>query len=107
METELADEHSSPEVVPPPPTTADIGDPQVEESSGGVLAPETSIDEVDRLLDDVELALTRLDDGTYGRCEECGSAIDDSRLAGARRRRGPAPTAHPFRPAIDRASAAP
>jgi RNA polymerase-binding transcription factor DksA len=42
---------------------------------------EVSIDEVDRLLDQVELALTRLDDGTYGRCGSCGSPIDDALLA--------------------------
>jgi RNA polymerase-binding transcription factor DksA len=36
---------------------------------------------VDGLLDEVELALARLDDGTYGRCDECGAPIDDDRLA--------------------------
>ena len=42
---------------------------------------EATIDEVDRLLDDVEAALTRLDQGTYGSCSSCGTAIDDARLA--------------------------
>lgn len=42
----------------------------------------SAVDAVDRLLDEVELALERLDDGTYGRCEGCGSPIDDQRLAG-------------------------
>jgi hypothetical protein len=42
----------------------------------------SAVDAVDRLLDEVELALTRLDDGTYGRCETCGTPIDDDRLAG-------------------------
>ncbi len=41
----------------------------------------SAVDAVDQLLDEVELALARLDDGTYGRCEECGEAIDDGRLA--------------------------
>jgi len=43
--------------------------------------PESTIDEVDRLLDEVEAALARLDDGTYGTCAGCGSAIDDARLS--------------------------
>ena len=41
----------------------------------------SQVDAVDALLDEVELALTRLDDGTYGRCEACGAPIDDERLA--------------------------
>jgi len=44
-------------------------------------AHRSAVDAVDGLLDEVELALTRLDDGTYGRCEECGDPIDDDRLA--------------------------
>ena len=31
-------------------------------------------------LDDVEKALTRLDEGTYGTCEVCGQPIGDARL---------------------------
>ncbi|MDQ6697914.1 MAG: TraR/DksA C4-type zinc finger protein [Actinomycetota bacterium] len=31
-------------------------------------------------LDDVEAALGRLDDGTYGRCETCGEPIPAARL---------------------------
>jgi len=31
-------------------------------------------------LDDVEKALARLDDGTYGTCEVCGNPISDARL---------------------------
>ncbi|MHB8681504.1 MAG: TraR/DksA family transcriptional regulator [Acidimicrobiales bacterium] len=30
---------------------------------------------------EVERALRRLDDGTYGRCEACGSAIPEQELA--------------------------
>jgi RNA polymerase-binding transcription factor DksA len=44
-------------------------------------AHRSAVDAVDGLLDEVERALARLDDGTYGRCEECGSPIDDARLA--------------------------
>jgi RNA polymerase-binding transcription factor DksA len=32
------------------------------------------------LLDDVERALGKLDDGTYGTCEECGQPIAEARL---------------------------
>ena len=32
-------------------------------------------------LDAVEHALQRLDDGSYGSCEVCGSALDDAHLA--------------------------
>jgi RNA polymerase-binding transcription factor DksA len=46
------------------------------------LSSEASIDEVDGVLDEVERALSRLDDGTYGLCSSCGEAIDESRLAG-------------------------
>ena len=40
-----------------------------------------AVDAVDRLLDEVERALARLDDGTYGRCEACGEPIADDRLS--------------------------
>jgi len=33
------------------------------------------------LLDQVEAALVRIEDGTYGRCLECDRPIDESRLA--------------------------
>ena len=38
------------------------------------------LDNVDEQLRDVEGALKRLDDGTYGRCEICGNPIGDERL---------------------------
>jgi hypothetical protein len=62
------------------------GDVLVEETvddvgPGEEEAHRSAVDAVDALLDEVELALSRLDDGTYGRCEECGTPIDDSRLA--------------------------
>jgi RNA polymerase-binding transcription factor DksA len=37
--------------------------------------------EAERVLDGVDGALERLDAGTYGRCELCGAAIEDDRLA--------------------------
>ncbi len=36
--------------------------------------------EIEGELADVEHALRRLDDGTYGRCEACGKPIDTARL---------------------------
>lgn len=38
------------------------------------------LERVEAELDDVEHALRRLDDGTYGTCEACGRPIDDGRL---------------------------
>ncbi len=40
------------------------------------------IDDLEAILDGVDAALRRLDDGTYGRCRSCGGAVDDARLAG-------------------------
>jgi hypothetical protein len=57
--------------------------PQIGGAAGGPEpgSPEVTIDEVDQLLDEVEAALTRLDDGSYGTCRSCGGPIDDRRLA--------------------------
>jgi RNA polymerase-binding transcription factor DksA len=38
------------------------------------------LEQVEAELADCEHALRRLDEGTYGRCEACGKAIDDVRL---------------------------
>ena len=65
-------------------TTA-VDDREGEEPEGEEEAHRSAVDAVDELLDEVELALARLDDGTYGRCETCGSPIDDTEL-----------TAHPL-----------
>jgi hypothetical protein len=35
----------------------------------------------EQLLDGVDRALASLDDGSYGACQECGSAVDDRDLA--------------------------
>jgi RNA polymerase-binding transcription factor DksA len=55
----------------------------VDEAPGGPVdvAPEEAIDVVDLLLDQVEAALGRLDDGTYGTCTTCTGAIEDHLLA--------------------------
>ncbi len=38
------------------------------------------LEQVEIEMADVEHALQRLDDGTYGTCEACGQPIDDARL---------------------------
>lgn len=38
------------------------------------------LENIEAELDDIEHALGRLDDGTYGTCEACGQAISDDRL---------------------------
>lgn len=43
--------------------------------------PEVVIDEVDARLDEVEGALDRLDDGSYGTCRVCAGVIEDGRLS--------------------------
>jgi RNA polymerase-binding transcription factor DksA len=74
METELAQD-DVPEEHPGP------GSEGVSTQADGLESSEASIDAVDGLLDEVEDALTRLDDGTYGLCRSCGGPIDDLRLA--------------------------
>ena len=39
------------------------------------------LDAAERDIDDVETALRRLDDGTYGTCELCGAVIPEDVLA--------------------------
>ncbi len=41
------------------------------------------IDEVTALLDDVDVALVRLSEGTYRSCETCGAPLSDSLLEGS------------------------
>ncbi|MCX6358799.1 MAG: TraR/DksA C4-type zinc finger protein [Armatimonadetes bacterium] len=41
---------------------------------------ETLSENVEELLHKVQRALTRLDEGRYGRCEDCGKAIAQARL---------------------------
>jgi RNA polymerase-binding transcription factor DksA len=42
---------------------------------------EVVLSEAEQILDDVDQALIRLEEGTYGTCEACGGPIDDDRLA--------------------------
>jgi hypothetical protein len=73
-----------PEVVDPsvPPPMLGAGPRVVPDIGDDPAPPESTIDDVDRLLDEVEAALARLDDGTYGACAACRAPIDDARLAG-------------------------
>ena len=73
MDSEVVDQSPQPPMLGAGPR----GVPDIGEDP----APESTIDEVDRLLDEVEAALARLDDGTYGTCAGCGAAIDDARLS--------------------------
>jgi RNA polymerase-binding transcription factor DksA len=43
--------------------------------------PEDSLVAIEEVLGEVELALSRLDRGTYGRCSSCEEPIDDTLLA--------------------------
>ena len=54
---------------------ADSGQVAAEQGENRVLA-----NRLREQLDDVERALGRLDDGSYGQCETCGSPIGDARL---------------------------
>lgn len=70
-------------------TTAPAGDVSLVEMAEGDADKEQSLKEqsllasIRRDLDDVEAALAKLDDGTYGRCETCGEPLGEQRLAGA------------------------
>ena len=54
---------------------ADSGQVAAEQGENAVLANRLRSE-----LDEVERALAKLDDGTYGRCEVCGSPIAEARL---------------------------
>jgi RNA polymerase-binding transcription factor DksA len=41
------------------------------------------LDSIEERLADVERALARLDEGTYGTCEVCGATVDDTVLVDA------------------------
>jgi DnaK suppressor protein len=77
METELAEDLEDQGSEGRPGEASDGTAPDAHD----LQSPEDTIDAVDRLLDGVEGALSRLDDGTYGVCESCGGPIDDARLA--------------------------
>ncbi len=71
---------TGPQIEPEPESGGALND---EANDGGPHQSDLTIDAVDRLLDEVEAALGRLDDGTYGRCATCGTSVEDSRLADA------------------------
>jgi RNA polymerase-binding transcription factor DksA len=54
---------------------ADSGQVAAEQGENRLLAGELQLE-----LDDVERALSKLDDGTYGACEVCGEPIAEARL---------------------------
>ncbi len=49
-------------------------------SDGGGDIDVAVLDGIERELADVELALQRLGDGTYGRCESCGQVLGEDEL---------------------------
>ena len=57
------------------PNFADSSQVTAERGEAGVLAGQLR-----ETLDEVALALSRLEDGTYGQCEVCGQAIQPARL---------------------------
>jgi hypothetical protein len=80
---------ANPEGVEEPPGSGDLRSEQpsgVEteaeaEAGAGATGTADALELADRVLDEVEQALVRLDQGTYGTCEQCGRAVDDERLA--------------------------
>ena len=64
-----------------PQVTTQQGADQTAAPVGDLQSSEALIDEVDRLLDQVDGALARLDDGSYGTCSTCGGSIADGDLA--------------------------
>jgi RNA polymerase-binding protein DksA len=64
--------------------TTDIVNPDRSDLAQDYFSKERQIALVDQLedtLEQVEAALQRLDEGTYGRCSQCGEKISPERLA--------------------------
>jgi RNA polymerase-binding transcription factor DksA len=61
--------------------TDTVGDEMTGTADDGTGETLGSVDRIDLLLDEVDAALIRLDDGTYGRCVACGAVIEDAVLA--------------------------
>jgi RNA polymerase-binding transcription factor DksA len=58
--------------------------PEANPQRAGDAAPSLDLESLQALestLDEVERALARLDEGTYGRCEVCGEELDDEQLS--------------------------
>jgi RNA polymerase-binding transcription factor DksA len=60
--------------------TAEPDSPDAPTSTGGLPGELDQLDQVEEELAQVEDALRRLNDGTYGRCESCGNPIEESAL---------------------------
>jgi RNA polymerase-binding transcription factor DksA len=63
--------------------TAGLSETDGDSHSGATEIDEALLDGIERELADVELALARLGDGTYGRCESCGLVLSDEELEAA------------------------
>ena len=58
-----------------------MSDPETDLSSPAAADERAEAARLRAELDAVEVALTRLDDGTYGTCEVCGGSLPDELLA--------------------------
>lgn len=61
--------------------TDTLGDETTTGADDDLDAPSLDLPALAAELTEVEVALTRLDDGSYGRCDACGRPIDDDVLA--------------------------
>jgi DnaK suppressor protein len=62
-------------------TAPGIGDQEVSDAATATDDIDTSVlDDIEAELGDVEAALARLDDGSYGTCDVCGAEIGEARL---------------------------
>lgn len=72
--------------LPPEPTSVDGTLGEIGPDPGGASEQqigeyyELLLSEAERAFDDVDHALERIDQGTYGTCEVCGAAIADDHL---------------------------
>ena len=83
MESEFVTDDQTTGLVAEPPVAEDSADQQEPPTAEAIepSASESTVDAIDRVLGQVEQALVRLDEGTYGRCATCGVSIDETRLA--------------------------
>lgn len=63
------------------PADADQQDAGTAAETLAVEVDQSLLEQVRSELDDVEVALRRLDEGSYGKCEACGQPIGEARLA--------------------------
>jgi DnaK suppressor protein len=82
MESEWVTDGQTTGLIPERPVAENSTD-QPEPPAAETIEPsasESTVDAIDHVLGQVEQALVRLDEGTYGRCATCGASIDDARL---------------------------